>query len=397
MQTKFDLGTFLNKTHPNRLKKYSREEFLNHLFRSFFGDNEILDKNGNPYIFGRELASRLFSNKVDLPKTIQNRIDQKTYFNEKYVENAKNAFNLALGETNVFSVCRELFDIIKEDNSFEKRYIERIGSLIIDGKYYSSLWLMLCLASLSPNRRGMSPSRQQGRPRRIRAKESFFYLSQKEKEERAEYFIGFLKNANNILKIEHLRELLEILAYCPIKIAEKDKQTICSNFLKNWTNEPGISDRESLIDYFDDSKRTFTDRKKNFDGWERSINEAYAKLMIDKMTKAFVASNDTSDYRPLSRLYYDYLFADSFFLVNESFLTMFKNNDYFLPNYNEHINQGLWTYCHNVASFVGKTDLRSSFKDFISANKNQNPNNPTIKDRCDALIDKSQYPNSKRF
>ena len=395
MQTKFDLGTFLNKTHPNRLKDYSREEFLNCLFRSFFGDNKILDRNGKPYIFGRELASRLFSNKVDLPKTIQNKISQKTYFDEKYIEHAKNAFNRALGETNVFSVCRELFDIIKEDNSFEKRHIEKIAALISAEKYYSSLWLMLCLASLSPNRRGMSPSRQQGRPRRIRAKESFFYLSQKEKEERAEYFIGFLKNANNHLNIEHLRELLEILAYCPIKIAEKDKQTICFNFLKNWIGEPGISDRESLIDYFDDAKRTFTDRKHNFDGWERPINETYAKLMIDKIKKAFANANETSDYRPLSSLYYDYLFADSFFLANKSFLTAFKNNDYFLPNYNEHINQGLWTYCHNVASFIGKTELRSSFKAFISANKSQNSDNPTIKDRCDALINKSQYPNNK--
>lgn len=389
MQTKFDLGTFLNKTHPSRLKNYSREDFLDDLFRLFIEDNAILDKNGSPYIFGRELASRLFSNRVDLPKTIQKRINQKTFFNEKYVEKAKEAFNKALGETNIFSACNDLFSIIKEDNSFEKRYIDKIGSLISEEKYYSSLWFMLCLASLSSNRRGMSPSRQQGRPRKIRMRESFFYLSQKEKEERAEYFIGFLKNSNNHLKMEHLRELLEILAYCPVKIVEKDKRTICFNFLKNWTSNQGISDRESFIESFDDSRRTFVDRKQNFDGWEKPINEAYAELMIGRMKKAFANANETKDYSQPSKLFYDYFFVDSFFTSNEFFLKAFQKNNYFLPNYNEHINQSLWTYCHNVASFLKKTTLQRSLIDYIADNKDRNADNPTVADRCNALIEKA--------
>ena len=99
----------------------------------------------------------------------------------------------------------------------------------------------------------------------------------------------------------------------------------------------------------------------------------------------------------MSQLFYDYLFINSFYATNEYFLKMFKNNRYFLPNYNEHINQSLWTYCRNVAQFIGKTSLKDDFIVMIVANKNNNLDNPTIVDRCNELIEKCECYVVRRY
>lgn len=63
-------------------------------------------------------------------------------------------------------------------------------------------------------------------------------------------------------------------------------------------------------------------------------------------------------------------------------------NSYFLPNYNDRINQSLWEYCYTISKFIGSTILKNDFISFISKNKNKNMKNKTVLDRCDELIKK---------
>ena len=103
---------------------------------------------------------------------------------------------------------------------------------------------MLCLVSCSENKQANNCEQKKKIAKVDSADELFFYLSQKEKEKRATYFLGFLLNENNRLTSTNLRELLEILTYCNISIAKEDKLNICRHFFKYWKIEQRISSRE---------------------------------------------------------------------------------------------------------------------------------------------------------
>ena len=87
MTSKMNLGIFLMAVYPNKLKDYSRDCFLDYLFFPLVEDYKIVDKNGHIYCFGRELASRLFSNKSNIPRAIKKKITPTVFFNKKYISN----------------------------------------------------------------------------------------------------------------------------------------------------------------------------------------------------------------------------------------------------------------------------------------------------------------------
>lgn len=391
MEIKFDLCLFLNKTYPNKLKKYSRDCFLDDLFCLLIEDNNILNRNNEQYCFGNEITSRIFNGQSNLPHVIQCRINNKTFTNKEYINNAKKVFNKSIGETNVYSICIELWNILKDSSSFEDKYTSKIQKSITEKEYYSALWFMLCLASLSPNKNESHKKSQKRRLKKQTSNESIFYLSQKEKEEKAKSIITFLKNFNNHLNINNLEELLDAIVYCKIKIPEKDKECICYNFLKDWTSKRGKNDIDSFLEPFEDCKKTFIDCDFNLNDWKQASCKAYVKIMLDRLKEKFNKAKETGNYYAINNLYYDYLLTDSFFKNEKFFLDIFAKNQYFLPDFNEHITQSLWTYCNNVAVFAGNTILKNRFIDFIYNNKIKNADNPTIIDRCNALINKCLY------
>ena len=117
MTSKMNLGIFLMAVYPNKLKDYSRDCFLDDLFFPLVEDYKIVDKNGHIYCFGRELASRLFSNKSNIPRAIKKKITQTVFFNKKYIANEKLAFDKSIGETNIFSISSELCNKFANDGS----------------------------------------------------------------------------------------------------------------------------------------------------------------------------------------------------------------------------------------------------------------------------------------
>lgn len=374
--------------YPNKLKDYSRDCFLDDLFFPLVEDYKIVDKNGHIYCFGRELASRLFSNKSNIPRAIKKKITPTVFFNKKYIANAKLAFDKSIGETNIFSISSELCNKFANDGSFERKYIEKLNLFFAEEKYYSSLWLMLCLVSCSENKQANNCEQKKKIAKVDSADELFFYLSQKEKEKRATYFLGFLLNENNRLTSTNLRELLEILTYCNISIAKENKLNICRHFFKYWKIEQRISSREYFLKCINEYKRCLGKDASNFQNWEQPINLAYSQIMIDELTNKFAKSKSIDNYADCINLYINYFIGNDFFRTDAFFLNNLKNNDYFLTNYNDRINQSLWEYCYTISKFIGSTILKNDFISFISKNKNKNMKNKTVLDRCDELIKK---------
>ena len=110
--------------------------------------------------------------------------------------------------------------------------------------------------------------------------------------------------------------------------------------------------------------------------------------MIDELTNKFAKSKSIDNYADCINPYINYFIGNDFFRTDAFFLNNLKNNDYFLPNYNDRINQSLWEYCYTISKFIGSTILKNDFISFISKNKNKNMKNKTVLDRCDELIKK---------
>ena len=383
---KFDFALFLKTTMPYKRKDMTRERYLCDLFEPLIARYKLKDRNGEPYFFGRELASRLCSNKSDIPNVIKRKVTENITNDKECLKNAEMVFKRYIGD-DAYRVSSELLKDFESDVDIEESKKREARSRFEQGKYYSLLWFLLCYASSTSNRRGLKAAKKPGRPRK-RDDYSFFYLSQEEKEERAAYFVGHLQNENCHLKQKDLRELLEVIAYLDPPISEKAKVQIATNFLRDWKSEIGFSDSESLYSYFEDSGLTHPERKKQFEEWRDPIEKAYRAVLGLRLKNLLTESVSSSNFDEISDLFLDDFSHCSYFDDCEWFGKLLVKNDFFLPDFQGHISQSLWTYCHAVAKFCRRSYLKDSFLSYVEAIRNENGENPTIKDRCEGLIDR---------
>lgn len=383
---KFDFALFLKTTMPYKRKNMSGWGYLCDLFEPLINRYQIKDRNGEPYYFSGELASRLRSNKSDIPNAIKCKITENVLNDRDCLKNAETVFKKYIGD-DVYRVSNELFMAFEADVDVEESKKHEAKSRFEMQKYYSLLWFLLCYASSTSNRRGLKAMKKPGRPKK-KDDYSFFYLSQKEKEDRASYFIGHLQNENCRLTKDDLRELLEIIAYLNPPISEETKVQISTNFLKNWESERGISDSESLYIYFEDSGLSHPERKKRFEEWRNPIEKAYKAVLERKIKNLLKESISSGDFTEITDIFLDDFNRCSYFDNCEWFGKLLTKNNFFLPDFKGHICHSLWTYCHTIAKFCRRPSLREPFLSYIETIRDENSADPTIKSRCEGLIDK---------
>ena len=101
MQTKVDLGFYLKTIYPQKIKGFSKEYFLDDLLCLLIENKGITYKYNESYLFSRELTSRLFNNKADMPKTIQEKIDDDV-FRDKNMSKMPQKFSIKLLDALIF-------------------------------------------------------------------------------------------------------------------------------------------------------------------------------------------------------------------------------------------------------------------------------------------------------
>ena len=385
---KFDFALFLKTTLPYKRKDMSGGGYLCDLFEPLISRYDIKDRNGEPYFFKKELTSRLRSNRSDIPNVIKRRVTGGIADDKECLNNAETVFRRYVGD-DTYRVASELLKFFESDVDVEESKKREARSRFEKKEYYSLLWFLLCYASSTSNRRGLKAEKKPGRPKK-KDDQSFFYLSQKEKEERAAYFIGHLQNENCHLNKNDLRELLEIIAYLNPPISDSAKVQIATNFLKNWKSERGLSDSEGLYIYFEDSGLTHPERKKQFEEWHNTIEKAYKAVTERKLKNLRNKSTSSGDFDEMSNLFLDDFSRCSYFDDCEWFGKLLVKNNFFLPDFTGHITQSLWTYCHVIAKFCRRPTLKEPFLSYIEAIRDENSEDPTVKSRCEGLIEKCE-------
>lgn len=387
MISKFDLGFYLNTLLPSRKKGFSKENFINDLFFEIIYKYKIKDKNKQTYVISRELSSRLFNNKCDLPTVLQEGI-KKVKNDSKFARIIFQEIQKYVDEFHFYScfslMCNQVSRDFAISNDDKQKYLD-----LLTNKDYENLNFSLFVYScLSSNRREKLPLNKQGRPKKIKEKDGFFYLSEDEKRERAEYFLRFLQNPNNHLSLNNLHELIDIIAHYNINIDKKTMKNIALNFVTYWKKENGTSIPEHIFEYFEGAAITFPKKKKLFLCWKKPIEVAAVSIQIKKMSKNLFDAENNGDFTLASKEIYDTFFDDDYFIYSDLFKKTFIRKKFLLPDFFEHITRSEWTYCHNVATISGKMGLSKSLEDFINMKMNLSNKNNTILDRCNALIEK---------
>ena len=99
---KFDFALFLKTTMPYKRKNMSGWGYLCDLFEPLINRYQIKDRNGEPYYFSGELASRLRSNKSDIPNAIKCKITENVLNDRDCLKNAETVFKKKIQ----FCTCR---------------------------------------------------------------------------------------------------------------------------------------------------------------------------------------------------------------------------------------------------------------------------------------------------
>lgn len=392
MNSRFDLGFYLNTLFPKRKNGFSKEDFLNELFFDIIDKFNLRDKNDSIYVVGKELTSRLFHNKCDLPAVLQNGV-KKIKNDSEFSKSIFKVIGKYVDESNYFycysCLCNQVLNDIRISNDDKNKC-----KYLLENNNYEKLNFNLFLYScLSSNRRENIPTKMQGRPRKTKEKDGFFYLSESEKKKRAEYFVGYLQNINNHLNIDNLHELLDIISYYKLDVGDKTMKNIARNFIKCWKKSSGISIAENIWEYFDGAAMTFPNKKDRFIRWKKYIYDEAALLEISKMKKLLSEAIKSGDFTLASKEIYDNFFDDDFYIRSGLFRKKFVLNNFLLPNFFEHITRSEWTYCHNVATISAKMNLSEPFESYINKLKSLSDENDTISDRCNALVEKCKFNN----
>lgn len=358
MDNIFDLGFFLRTVSPTKRKDYSRDNLLDDVVSMLVYERSIVDRNGNHYLFSREMTTKLVTNKANMPQAIQNALRNGCLNNSKYAASAYSFFEKYIGQVNMYSVCKTLCEQYESDSFYENSQKTEVLRLFHSKNYDELLWNMFCIVSLAPNRRGKTcTSKRIRQPNR--RKDDFFYLSEEEKKKRAEYFVGYLRNVNNRLHTEELKALLEILAYTNLEIAPSIKQEIICHFLESWTPEDNISDVDSLLLHFESAKLTYADRQKRFEAWESVIKDAFPIVEMSKIERLLKNAKTDSDYSEINCAFDSSVNKYDVFCRSKVFVSLLARDGFHLPDFSQHINESLWHYCHSIAAFLAKQNIQT--------------------------------------
>lgn len=391
---KFNFGHYLNTIMPQKRMAITREEFLSLIYDPIIEKYDVLDKNGEQYLIGRELTSNLFRCTANLPITLQKAFDKADSERNLFIESFKSAFNELYSYDVLYEYTGKLVKEIVSNKPFNKETNKKFAEeLLKDDPYHIHWFLFKTLGSME--NRINAPFRKQGRPSKTEKLKDFFYLSEEEKIYEFNRMINnFAKDDCNIT-YEQFRYFLDSLAYIDINVDKLTKEKILLNFFEIDLRDNHLSKGDNLTIYFENA-RDALGRREIYNEWISLIPNIAIELQIKKLKSIYKNFDENAIIVMHNEI--EKNVDNDYMLKNEKFKKEFVKNKFFLPNFLGSINYNLWSYCHYIAVLASKADLKQEFVDHINLIRANNESTRTVNDRCDALIEKCQfYVNNQYF
>lgn len=391
---KFNFGHYLNTIMPQKRMSLTREDFLSLIFDPIIEKYNILDKNGEPYLIGRELTSNLFRSTANLPISLQKGFERADSERDLFYKEFKEAFNKLYSFDVFYEYTGKLVREIASNKPFSKQLNQKFADEILKDDPYQVHWFLFKTLGSMENRTNV-PLRKQGRPNKTEKLKEFFYLSEEEKiYEFNRMTNNFAKDSCNIT-YDQFRYFLDSLAYVDINVDKQTKERILLNFFNIDLRENHLSKGDNLTIYFENARDTLG-RREIYNEWIKLIPNIAIELQIKKLKNIYKKFDENGIIAMHNE--FEKNVDNDYILKNEKFKKAFVKNKFFLPNFLGSINHNLWSYCHYIAVLASKADLKQEFVDHINLIRANNVNNRTVNDRCDALIEKCQfYINNQYF
>ncbi len=173
----------------------------------------------------------------------------------------------------------------------------------------------------------------------------------------------------------HERILLRFLSNFIDKIDEKDKEMVAERIVET-------------VNY-EDSKDLFGSIRLSENG---EVSNAFMQLLSAKYSDAKSVKNEITLGELIKEGQFvkltDYLYDNRYALEDEkkAILQVLEKHDYALPDLSKTIDYSSWTYCHEVAKFVSKTEFKESFIDVLGNQCKKNKRSISLREKCNALI-----------
>jgi len=383
---RFNFGHYLNSIMPQKRMAISREEFLSSIYDPIIEKYDIVDKNGEPYLIGRELTSNLFRCTSNLPLVLQKAFERADNERELFYNSFKEAFSKLYSYDVLFEYTGILVREIVSNKPFSKQLNQKFADELIKEDPYQIHWFLFKTLGAMENRI-ITPLRKQGRPSKNTNFDDFFYLSEETKIVEFKRMVNTFSKEKSSISYNEFRYFLNALAYVDDNTTTIQKNNILLNILPLMENDNHLTTGENLQIYFENARDTLGSFQ-IYNNWIKlipSISIRYEIKILKKLYESFINSGNPSDLR--NRL--DKSIDKERVLNNETFKQQFVKNKFFLPDdFLGTINQELWSYCHYIAVLASKADLKKEFIEEINLIRANNENNRTVNDRCDALIEK---------
>ena len=379
-----NLGIFLETLFTYRRYLRNRQTFINNVFQDVITSFNIKDRNGNQFIFDKSTVSRLFNNKIDLQIVFKDSISKLSEKQKKCLSDTLNEeIRKLIGEANLENFAKRIFIKCQASRSFDDKLIKKWKEMIdkdMIKSFFFEVFLTLCI---QPN----TLANKESFKRHIDNKESYFFLSEEEKKTQSKEFIKYVLSSRSKLNVDDFKYFCDVIEYSDIHINDEEKQRICFNFLKCLDKKEGCPPIE-LKFLFECAFDNYPENREPFIGWNEIIDKACIKYEINKLEKLKSKSEKSKDYGLFNDEIFSLTRSQRYYLELEDFLVQFANKNYMLPDFYGHINYDLWSACHCIASLVGQTKIANQFCEYLKRKIECNPNNRTIRDRCEGLIDK---------
>jgi hypothetical protein len=379
---KINISLFLKTISEFRSSEESMGSFVQNIFSPIIDTFLVKDRFGNDYYFSDEYVSRLKKGKVELTLPLKAAVKKADGKKEKFQDKLYSAIVDFVSEVNLHEL-QISFEKSLNDDIIDKTIKESIEMDFQEGRFECGIWKLFVIACLEKN----IDNKAKSLGRKRKSPTSFFYLSEEGKNKRACYFISYLKNENNHLTSSDLTEFINILAYWPEKISERDKKKITSNFIRTMKAQ----DRCSTVRYFtevvEDSEETFGNEvAKRFKHLREYGALAFSKIKIESLCKLINVRTTTprnfrKAYELIQEMTSELQFADINYLKY-----LIKKEKFIMPDLTGQISFEEWQYCLAMANFIKKLSFQKEFKDYLGSITIRPNNRGTIKERIKELL-----------
>lgn len=202
-----------------------------------------------------------------------------------------------------------------------------------------------------------------------------FYLDDKG---HSEYKKAFLDNLQSFdfSDRQQQRVVASVISNCAKELTQKEIGQIIERIIETVPVEDSMDVLENISVASNDGSNEFKSIiTKLRSGFENKLN-------IERKKKIEILGFE-KNYKDLTNYLYENRYATT--ENKKTILSFLKNKDFFLPDLSKEVDYSIWSYCHEAARFVAKTECESEYIKVLEGQCRKS-NSKELRRKCNALV-----------